>query len=247
MDIIGQIFPQNCGDSLIVLEKTNKKQGIHYLYKCQFLKYSCEVLARKDSIKYGIIVNYNKPIILNLGFLGIGKYNYKNNKNIYRIWYNLLTRCYNKNHSHYKFYGAKGVEVCNEWLNFQNFAAWYEEQSKWNTNNYKLELDKDILCNIFHLETKIYSPDTCLLIPSELNSYLAGDNLNCGILNRDNKYQVKISRNKKQIYLGTYFTFKEAKIKYAKKKYEFWLEEINKYNLPNKLKEIFLKYKFYIN
>lgn len=32
-DFIGKEFPQKCGDSLLVLEKSNKKQNTNYLYK----------------------------------------------------------------------------------------------------------------------------------------------------------------------------------------------------------------------
>ena len=58
------------------------------------------------------------------------------------------------------------------------------------------------------------------------------------------KYFSNITRNSKRITLGTFNTFKEAKEVYAKKKQEFWIEEINKYNLPNDLKEILLQYDF---
>ena len=34
----------------------------------------------------------------------------------YRIWQQVKTRCYNKNHVHYKSYGGRGISVCDEWL-----------------------------------------------------------------------------------------------------------------------------------
>jgi hypothetical protein len=47
-DFIGKIFPQNCGDSLLVVEKSNKKDnGGNYLYRCQFQKYFYEVFVCK--------------------------------------------------------------------------------------------------------------------------------------------------------------------------------------------------------
>jgi hypothetical protein len=37
-------------------------------------------------------------------------------------WYNMKSRCYNIKDKKYKFYGARGIEVCDRWLNsFQNF------------------------------------------------------------------------------------------------------------------------------
>lgn len=40
----------------------------------------------------------------------------------YRTWQNIKSRCYNKNRKDYLAYGAKGITVCDEWLNsFPNF------------------------------------------------------------------------------------------------------------------------------
>lgn len=63
-DFIGQIFPQNCGDNLRVISKSDKKQGSNYLYYCKFQKYPYEVLALKNNIIKGRIVNYKINDIL---------------------------------------------------------------------------------------------------------------------------------------------------------------------------------------
>lgn len=40
----------------------------------------------------------------------------------YMTWSIIIQRCTNKNSSNYKCYGAKGIKVCDPWLNsFQNF------------------------------------------------------------------------------------------------------------------------------
>lgn len=42
----------------------------------------------------------------------------------YRIWIAMKTRCYNPKHRHYKYYGGRGITVCDRWLqSFQNFFA----------------------------------------------------------------------------------------------------------------------------
>ena len=66
-NFIGKEFPQNCGDFLLVLEKTNKKQGNIVLFKCIFLKYPLEVFAAKGDILKGKI---NNPEIENQTFIG---------------------------------------------------------------------------------------------------------------------------------------------------------------------------------
>lgn len=41
---------------------------------------------------------------------------------IYNCWCNLKQRCYNPNTVDYKNYGARGIKVCDRWLNsFENF------------------------------------------------------------------------------------------------------------------------------
>jgi len=42
----------------------------------------------------------------------------------YSSYSNMLQRCYNKNNSLYKWYGARGIEVCDRWLeSFDNFLT----------------------------------------------------------------------------------------------------------------------------
>ena len=45
---------------------------------------------------------------------------------IYNIWSNMKARCYNRNNPDYiKWYGARGITVCDEWKNdFKSFYDW---------------------------------------------------------------------------------------------------------------------------
>lgn len=40
---------------------------------------------------------------------------------LYVVWEGMKSRCYNKNHSKYKNYGARGIKVCKKWHRFQKF------------------------------------------------------------------------------------------------------------------------------
>jgi hypothetical protein len=45
-----------------------------------------------------------------------------NSKNhLYRIWAGMLTRCNNPKGDHYKYYGGRGISVCEHWRKFENF------------------------------------------------------------------------------------------------------------------------------
>lgn len=45
------------------------------------------------------------------------------NTRLYYIWSHIKARCYNKNHDNYKYYGGRGIIVCDNWKN--DFIAFY--------------------------------------------------------------------------------------------------------------------------
>lgn len=86
------------------------------------------------------------------------------------IYNNMKDRCYNPTKKAYKDYGAKGITICDEWLNPETgFIAF----QKWALDNgYKdnLVCDKDYLCNKLNISPKVYSPNTCIWVTKEENS-----------------------------------------------------------------------------
>lgn len=43
---------------------------------------------------------------------------------LYATWNNMINRCENPNNSIYKYYGERGISVCNQWKDFNNFKQW---------------------------------------------------------------------------------------------------------------------------
>lgn len=44
---------------------------------------------------------------------------------LYKVFANMKNRCYNENSSDYKYYGARGISICKEWLNsYSAFREW---------------------------------------------------------------------------------------------------------------------------
>ena len=73
------------------------------------------------------------------------------NKRLYRIWIDMKRRCYNTKRKSYKYYGKKGIYVCEEWKN--NFKAF----QYWALNNgYKDTLSIDRINNNGN-----YEPSNC--------------------------------------------------------------------------------------
>ena len=48
----------------------------------------------------------------------------------YNIWGNMLYRCNTETSSHYPLYGARGIKVCDRWLDYQNFLFDMGERPK---------------------------------------------------------------------------------------------------------------------
>jgi hypothetical protein len=72
---------------------------------------------------------------------------------LYSIHSGMKGRCYRKTHSNYKYYGGRGIKICDEWLGKDGFIHFYE----WAINNgYKKGLTIDRID-----VNKGYSPDNC--------------------------------------------------------------------------------------
>jgi len=40
---------------------------------------------------------------------------------IYSVWKDMIGRCKNENNNNFSYYGARGIKVCERWLNIENF------------------------------------------------------------------------------------------------------------------------------
>lgn len=164
----------------------------------------------------------------------------------YVKWKNMLLRCYN----------AKSLKrdttyieciVCDEWKNFSNFRCWYEK------NNYggsTLNLDKDIL----YKGNKTYSPDTCCIVPENINTlFLKSDRvrgeLPMGVYkemkNGNLCYRACMGIEGKSMKLGTFKTPEEAFQKYKECKEQYIKEIAEKYKdkIPYSVYEAMMNWK----
>lgn len=136
----------------------------------------------------------------------------------YQAWTSMLERCYSSKYQN-KGRAYLGCSVCEEWLLFSNFKEWFDNPK----NNYQqgFHLDKDILMK----GNKIYSPDTCSIVPASINSLLTNRR------NHRGKYPVGVNKTRSGKYvaracvgkrhIGVYETVQEAFCAYknAKEKY----------------------------
>ena len=82
------------------------------------------------------------------------------NSRIGSIYNKIIDRCYKTNDRNYRWYGAKGIKICSEWLNNpKSFEDWAM------ANGYTDDLSIDRID-----ETKDYCPENCWWIPAKENS-----------------------------------------------------------------------------
>jgi hypothetical protein len=107
---------------------------------------------------------------------------------LYAVWQSMKQRCYTPAHKSYYLYGAKGVTVCDEWLNSpETFIDWAISEG-WVAG---MHLDKDILSDTGGT-VKMYSPSTCMIISG-------GDNVKYSSSRSNYKNNPKIKITPQQV------------------------------------------------
>jgi hypothetical protein len=158
---------------------------------------------KRNRLVYGVGINdYPYPV-------------YADGKNIpeYTAWKGMLERCYYPKFQK-KYPTYMGCSVADEWKYFSNFIEWLHD------NEYQAayhNLDKDLLIP----GNKVYSPDTCLLVTSYINTLL----IDCGAARGEfpqgvhfhkatGKYQAQLNRFGKKKYLGRFNSPEAAAVVY---------------------------------
>ena len=175
-----------------------------------------------QQLKRGSVRNPYFPSFYNKGFIGVGIYGYKD-RVVYKLWTNMLERSYCPKYKT-KAVTYKDVTMCEDWLNFQNFAEWCYGQKFFGVKDQKgkvYHLDKDILVK----GNKVYSPETCCFVPEDINNLLVSCNKNRGeypvgvvFMKRRGDFAASVSCFKYRKHLGYFKTIEDAFIVYKKAK-----------------------------
>lgn len=117
------------------------------------------------------------------------------------IYQGMKQRCYNTNRPNYKYYGGRGIVICNEWLNSPQ--AFYE----WSlSNGYRDDLSIDRIDN-----NRGYFPDNCRWVSAKEQATNKRPWSNTGAAgvtydNKNHRYRVYLGYH----YLGSRRSLQEA-------------------------------------
>ena len=176
--------------------ETSKQKATYGLFQCQYCGKEFETMVQ--SVKCGDTKSCGCFYI---------KHGLSSNK-FYRTWYNMLQRCTNTMSKDYKHYGARGITVCEEWLNVSNFVAWCDLTYP-NIEDATLDrIDND----------KGYSPENCTWsdkTTQAINQRIQKNNTSgyVGVTYHKKgiaKWHSSIGINYKVIHIGSFITKEEA-------------------------------------
>ena len=234
------IIQYNNYNDIIVEFQDNYKGHVHTTY---------------SAFEKGNVRNPYKPNLCEVGITG-NKYPTKINGirlKEYVAWTSMLRRCYTKTYingeNHYRRYEDK--EICKEWLLYENFYEWLHKQEnfeQWYQGTH-WEVDKDILLK----NNNLYSPETCCLVPHNVNTLFIKSNRTRGdypigvtYKTRDNVFEAQCNINGKETYIGRYYdpnsaflaykVFKEKLIK------QIAQEEYDKGNVTKRCYDAMMQY-----
>ena len=226
-DCVGKVCKSKSSGDFKVLKYNNNRN-----VEIQFLKTGYETTVELGNIKKGDVKDQYSPSVCGVGILG-AKYSVGEDGTLtkeYNLWYSMLRRCYSD--SFKKKYPTYIDCKCSEnFKSFEYFYEWCHRHVGFGDEGW--HLDKDLLVK----GNKIYSENTCVFIPQEVNSLLIkrepsrGKHLIGVCWSKTNKaFKATVRRNKgKKEHLGYFKTETEAFNSYKKAKEAFIKEQAEKW------------------
>lgn len=216
-------------------------------------KYKARIKTQYSHFLSGEIKNPYYKSVFGIGMIG-NKYPKSIDGKItkeYNTWNGMLRRCFDakckNNHPTYQ-----NAICCDEWLLYENFYEWLHKQEnfeKWISLD-KGGIDKDIIVK----GNKVYSPNTCCLVPISVNNlFIKSDasrnKLPIGVSKRENVFLSRCNNpiTNQRDYLGTYKTSEEAFLVYKQHKENLIKQvaeiEYNKGNIIKQCYDAMMNYK----
>lgn len=192
-ELIGKVFNLKNFDEPMMIHDVKLKFECGILVPLVKLRYSNKYETVEVWYRYGEVKRDHVRNILKINKYGtyLGLYGTRDEFDtyIYNLWKHIHERC----NTHVVYEHAS---VCEEWLSFANFYKWTKSPESNYSSKDNQQIDKDILQ--WGCKDKIYSPSTCVFIPTYLNKYLSGLSKRNGQM-RDRITMIKL--NKMSIFI----------------------------------------------
>lgn len=216
----------------------------------KFVDTGYETKSCMTDIRSGKVKDRLVPSVCGVGIIGdeITKINKIATKE-YRLWHNMLERCYCKKF-HKRTPSYLGCTASENFKFFPYFKDWCSKQIGF--NNVGWHLDKDILIK----GNKLYSEDTCVFVPSEVNRIFTKHDLKRGDFpigvyynKRGNNFKAMLSICGVNTHLGTFDVADEAFIAYKIAKEAYIKESVTKWKdqIDNRVYEAMMSYRVEID
>lgn len=227
---IGKVFKTNNYGDVVITKYINNRE-VHF----RFVDTGYETKTSLRNIITGKIKDRMMPSVYGIGVIGDqpSRLNNKITKE-YTFWSKMLCRCYDYEFRK-KFCTYADCSVSDNFKYFPYFKDWCHKQVGF--NNDKWQLDKDILIK----GNKIYSEDTCVFVPKEVNMLLCKSNKARGSspigvfwCKKARKYASNCNLGSNTKHLGSFTTeleaflvYKQAKERYIKVVANKWKDQID--------------------
>lgn len=124
----------------------------------------------------------------------------------WKVWYNMIDRCTNEKCKDYCYYGARGINVCDRWLVYDNFVNDMGEAPKGKSLD-RINSDGN------------YEPFNCRWATKTEQNQNRSYNIKGFTWNKNHKkYEAKIKKDGKKMVLGYFDTADEARNAYLASK-----------------------------
>lgn len=120
------------------------------------------------------------------------------NHRLYTTWHHMVERCTKKESCNYKYYGARGITVCDEWLDLNNFINDMFPTFQEGLTLDRIDNNKGYCKDNCRWATKIVQSRNTKLIHAHNRSGYRG----VGWSKRDKKWRARIKVNSKEKSLG---------------------------------------------
>lgn len=245
---VGEIKRNIHGDLMKIIEYTTNKNIV--------VEFQDDYRATvKTRYKFFIEGTVRNPYGRNMYGVAIVGNKYSSHTKEYVAWKNILIRCFDEQFKT-KHPTYQDAVCCDDWLLFENFYEWLHSQENFEQwfNGDKWNVDKDILIK----GNKVYSPETCCLVPHNVNKLFTKNdacrgNLPIGVIVKDDSYYISCSNpfTKKQEFL-CYCDSPEKGFLIYKKQKESYIKQVaqieyEKGNITNKCYESMMRYEVEID